>query len=109
MSRPFLVVRASIDPAVMEEFLRWYRREHLPKALRIPGVIQAYRPICQRRGINWSVAYELENDSKIQQALTSPEAEAARLDWERWLPHISELTVDVYTGLVPLAPYHHWN
>ena len=39
----------------------------------------------------------------------SPQAEVARQDWERWLPHVSELTVEVYARLSPLPTYHHWN
>ncbi|MCH7809713.1 MAG: hypothetical protein IH863_03950, partial [Chloroflexi bacterium] len=46
MARPYLVVRASVEPSVMEEFERWYCREHLPHVMAIPGVIKAYRARC---------------------------------------------------------------
>lgn len=109
MVRPVMVVRASIDPAVMEEFLRWYREVHLPHVMQIPGIVRAYRSNCYRHGINWATLYEFQDDSVIQEAITSPQASQARQDWEAWLPHVSELTVEVYASLSPLPPYHHWN
>jgi hypothetical protein len=45
----------------------------------------------------------------VPEAVASPQAQVARQDWERWLPHVSELTVEVYASLSPLPTYHHWN
>src|SRR5712692_2461301 len=42
-AKPYLVVRASIEPSVMEEFVRWYEKEHLPHVMEIPGIVRAYR------------------------------------------------------------------
>lgn len=103
MPRPVLVVRASIEESVMDEFVAWYVREHLPHVMAIPGVVKAYRVNCARRGINWTALYELEQDASIQLAIASPEADRARADWERWLPHVSELSVEVYAVLAPLG------
>lgn len=109
MARPFLVVRASIAESMMGEFQRWYVAEHLPHVMSIPGVARAYRSSCGRRGINWTTMYELTDDTVIQKALASPEADRARTDWERWLPHVTDLSVEVYAGLHPLASLQHWN
>jgi hypothetical protein len=109
MARPFLVVRASIEPAVMGEFVAWYRREHLPHVMQIPGVIKAYRSTCTRRGINWTTLYELADEASVQKAMGSEEANRARQDWARWMEHVSELSVEVYTPLGALAAFHHWN
>ena len=109
MPRPFLVVRANIEESQMDDFVRWYEREHLPNVMATPGVIKAYRSNCARRGINWTTLYELENDESVQRVIASAEAEQARRDWERWLPHVSELSVEVYAGLSPLPNFHHWN
>ena len=109
MAKPYLVVRANIDPVVLEEFYRWYQEVHLPHVMQIPGIVQAYRSNCHRTGINWTTLYELENNASIQAAFASAEANQARQDWERWLPHVSELTVEVYAVLGPLTTYHHWN
>lgn len=107
--RPVLVVRANIDPAVMEEFLQWYQEVHLPHVMRIPGIVKAYRTNCRRRGINWATLYEFQDELVLQEAFNSAEASQARQDWETWLPHVTDLTVEVYAGLVPLPTYHHWN
>jgi hypothetical protein len=59
--------------------------------------------------MNWTALYELQDNAAIQVAFQSGEANVARQDWERWLPHVSELTIEVYTALGPLPGYHHWN
>ncbi len=109
MAKPYLVVRASIDPTVMGDFLHWYQEVHLPHVMQIPGIVKAYRSNCFRKGVNWTALYELESEASVQPAFTSAEANQARQDWERWLPHVSELTVEVYAVLGPLPTYHHWN
>lgn len=109
MIRPYLVVRASIEPALMDDFLKWYVDEHLPHVMEIPGVKRAFRSNCRRQGINWTTLYELEDDTAVQTAISSKEAEAARQDWEKWLPHVQDLSVEVYASLSPMQPYHHWN
>ncbi len=109
MAKPYLVVRANIDPVVLEEFDNWYKEVHLPHVMQIPGIVRAYRSNCHRTGINWTTLYELKNNASIQAAFASAEANQARQDWERWLPHVSELTVEVYAVLGPLPAYHHWN
>lgn len=109
LTKPYLVVRANIEPSVMDEFLDWYRKVHLPHVMEIPGVVKAYRSDCSRRGVNWTALYELKDDASVQVAISSSEAERARQDWERWMPHVSELSVEIYAGLGPLPPYHHWN
>jgi len=109
VSKPYLVVRASIDPAVMEEFARWYRDVHLPHVMEIPGIVRAYRSSCRRGSINWVALYELVDNASVQAAFASSQAERARQDWERWLPHVQELIVEVYGDLGVLPPYHHWN
>lgn len=107
--KPYLVVRASLDPSVFAEFETWYRREHLPHVLNIPGIVRAYRSDWNRGDVNWTAMYEFASDESVQEALTSTEARVARADWERWLPHVSELSVEVYACLGPVAAYHHSN
>ena len=108
-SQPYLVVRASLDPTVMEEFEPWYRETHLPHVMEIPGIVRAYRSDWTRGSANWTALYEFANDDSVPEAVASPQAQVARQDWERWLPHVSELTVEVYASLGPLPTYHHWN
>jgi hypothetical protein len=104
-----LVVRASIDESRMDEFVRWYVREHLPHVLKIPGVVKAYRTACRRNGINWTALYVLKDDASVRTAITSGEADQARRDWETWLPHVSDLSIEVYAQLGPLSMFHHYN
>lgn len=85
MAKPYLVVRANIDPAVMDDFLHWYQEVHLPHVMQIPGIARAYRSNCHRSGINWTALYELKGNASIQKAFASAEANQARQDWERWL------------------------
>jgi hypothetical protein len=109
LSRPFLVVRASIDDTMMDEFVAWYVKEHLPHVLAIPGVVRAFRSNCRGRGINWTCLYELAENASVQTVIASSEADRARRDWERWLPYVADLSVEVYAPLSPLSGFHHWN
>lgn len=109
MAKPYLVVRASIEDKQMEDFVRWYEAEHLPHVMAIPGIVKAFRSNCHRRGVNWTAIYELQDDASVQIALGSDEADLARRDWERWLPHVTELSVEVYANLSPLTSFQHWN
>ncbi len=108
-TKPYLVVRASLDPAVMDEFDRWYIDTHLPHVLDIPGIVRAYRTDWSRGKANWTALYEFASEESVQEAVASPQARVARLDWQRWMSHVSELTVEVYASLTPLPTYHHWN
>lgn len=107
MPRPVLVVRASIEPSMMEEFERWYRTQHLANVMSIPGIIKAYRCNCHRRGINWSALYVLADESSVRSAIASSQADRARRDWERWLPYVSDLSVEIYAAVTPVATFHH--
>lgn len=108
-TKPYLVVRANLDTSVAEEFERWYRETHLPHVLDIPGIVRAYRSDWSRGSANWTALYEFDNDESVEDAIASPQARVARQDWERWLPHVSELTVEVYASLAPLPTYEHRN
>ncbi len=109
MAKPYLVVRATIEDTVMGDFVAWYVKEHLPHVMAIPGVTKAFRSNCHRKGVNWTTLYEMADDTAVQKAQASTEADRARRDWERWLPHVSELSVEVYAPLGPLPTFQHWN
>lgn len=108
-AKPYLVVRAHVDEAVLAEFERWYQEVHLPNMLKIPGILRAYRSTCCRSGFNWATLYEFSDEAIIQDAFASPEAARARQDWQRWLPHVSEISVEVYIPQGPTLSYHYWN
>ena len=71
MTKPYLVVRANINPGVMDEFLRWYVDVHLPHVMAIPGIERAYRSNCHRAGINWTALYEIKDDASVNVAITN--------------------------------------
>lgn len=106
---PFLVVRAHVNPEVLAELEQWYLQVHIHNMLRIPGIVAAFRLRTLRTGPNWMTAFRLADESVIQKAFASTEANEARQDWERWLPYVSEVTVEVYTSLMSLPAYRHWN
>ena len=107
---PTLWVRARLAPAVMAEFEAWHDTTHLPLVLRIPGIIGARRA----RGVRdlagtFLMAFEFEDEAAVQPALASEEAQRARRDWERWRPHLQELSIEIYAHLDPIDMYHHRN
>ena len=106
---PYLIVRANLDPKVMGEFEQWYAQTHLPHVMEIPGIVRAYRTTWARGNNNWTALYEFASDDSVEEAVASPQARQARQDWERWLPYVSELTVEVYASLAPVPTYEHRN
>lgn len=105
-----MIVRARIDPSVLEEFERWHRQTHLPHVLGIPGIVSAFRvrsadPIAGSH----LMGYMFENESAVQQAFSSDEARAAREDWDRWAEQVYELSVEIYAPLAPLPIFQHHN
>ncbi len=107
--KPVLVVQAHIDPDILPEFEQWYMRVHLRNMFKIPGINAAFRVHSSRPGPNWMAVFLFSDESVIQKALASKEAAQARQDWERWLPHASDVSVEVYASLRPLPAYRHWN
>jgi hypothetical protein len=107
--KPLLVVRAQVNLEILDEFEQWYRQVHLHSMLKIPGIVAAFRVQSPRTGPNWLALFKFANETMVQQAFASKEAEEARRDWERWLPYVSEVSVEVYTPLMALPAYRHWN
>ncbi|MFQ5879121.1 MAG: hypothetical protein ACE5IZ_02960 [Dehalococcoidia bacterium] len=107
--KPLLVIRVHIEPSMLTEFERWYHSVHLQNMLKIPGVVAAYRLSPARVGTNWVAVFKFDNEAALQEAFNSAEASRARQAWQQWMPHISEMSVEVYAALTALPPYHHWN
>jgi hypothetical protein len=107
--KPVLVVQAHIEPDILPEFERWYLRVHLRNMFKIPGITAAFRAHSRRPGPNWLAIFTFSDESVIQKALASKEAAQARQDWERWIPHASDISVEVYASLRALPAYRHWN
>lgn len=102
-SRPLLVVRAEVDSHMLREFMQWNRCVHMPRVLRIPGIIGGY---CLRtsEGSSKSITvYIYRDESVIQMAMSSPEAQAARDDWDRWAPHVRDVSIDILASVHPVT------
>ena len=100
---PIMIVRARLDPAVLAQFETWHRRTHLPHVLEIPGIVSAFRvraadPIAGAH----LMGYTFEDESVVQNALQSDQAQQARRDWEEWADQVYELSVEIYAPLAPL-------
>ncbi len=108
-SKPFLVIKVQIDSSILEEFEKWYREVHLHNILRIPGVIAAYRLNKLRNDNYWLTILKFQDETALQDALNSSEAGKARQAWQRWMPYISDMSVEVYATLGSLMTYHHRN
>jgi uncharacterized protein (TIGR02118 family) len=111
--RPFLFVRARVRPAVLPEFRRWYRTVHVPHALAIPGIVEyrdfAYGPQAAHGAPNVLSVFVFQDETVIQKALQSPEAESARRDWERWEGDVRDLTIQIYAAFDIATTVRHLN
>lgn len=107
--RPFLVIRAQIDPSQLEDFEQWYREVHLPNVLKIPGIVGGFRCWPRSGYPNHFALYKFRDDSVIEAALGSPEALRARASWSRWTAYVREMSVEVYAQLAPTLPLYYEN
>ncbi|MDE2746575.1 MAG: hypothetical protein OXI41_11420 [Chloroflexota bacterium] len=110
MTHPIMIVRARLDPTVLQEFEDWHRQTHLPHVLEIPGIVSAFRvrgsdPIAGAH----LMGYTFEDESVVQAALSSEEAQVARRDWDHWADQVYELSVEIYAPLAPLPIFQHHN
>jgi antibiotic biosynthesis monooxygenase (ABM) superfamily enzyme len=109
MGQPYLVVRASINPDVLDKFQSWYHEVHLPHMLCIPGVTGAFALRRAGHENEYAALYPFADEKTLQKALTSREAAQARQDWVPWMPYVSEITIEIYAKVAPLPSYQHRN
>ncbi|MFQ5380047.1 MAG: hypothetical protein ACE5EF_00285 [Dehalococcoidia bacterium] len=101
---PFLLVRARpAEGADEHAFGRWFREVHLRDAAKIPGV----GAVEWGRSPNgaWLGLFSFESAETVQTSLSSPEAAYARGTWQRWMPRLAELHVELFAPVVPLPMY----
>ena len=104
-----MLVTAVIDPAVQDAFNMWHHEEHLPRVLRIPGIVQGRRLTNPAAAPNYAAIYVFRDDAALRSALASQEAQEARGDWQRWSEHIRDLTVHFYSAFEPAPPLFRQN
>jgi hypothetical protein len=90
MPPAYLVVRATVsDPANRAAFDEWYRREHLPDAVKAFGVNKAWR--------FWSVSdpavhqatYEFADRAALDRSVNSKVMEVLVADFDRRWPDVT--------------------
>ncbi len=89
MPTAFFVVRATVsDPAKRQAFDEWYRREHLPDAVKAFGVKKAWR--------FWSVSdpslhqasYEFADQAALDRTMSGEALKALAAEFDRCWPEI---------------------
>jgi hypothetical protein len=90
MPAAFFVVRATVaDPAKRKAFDEWYRREHLPDAVKAFGVKKAWR--------FWSVSdpsvhqatYEFADQAAADRATSGEVLKRLVAEWNRRWPEVT--------------------
>lgn len=64
--RGLLLFMTDINPALEDEFNRWYEEEHLPERRAIPGFLSARRFRCIEGGPKYLALYDLESPAVLQ-------------------------------------------
>lgn len=107
---PIMIVRARLDPAVLGEFEQWYLETQLPHVLQIPGITSAFRVRAEQQIAGAHLmGYRFQDETVVQPALQSEQAQRARQDWEQWADQVYELSVEIFAPLSPLPIFQNPN
>jgi len=86
--RILLIVQTDVAPEMEEEFNQWYEREHIPRLLKVPGVIMARRGMHTGNGQKYIAIYEHEN---LNVQHTSAYKNATETEWTKKIRPILEI------------------
>ncbi len=90
----FLIVRTDVAPEMEEEFNHWYDEEHIPRLLRVPGVLWAKRGMNTGEGQKYIAVYEHES-GEVQK--TAAYRDALETDWTHKIrPCLRNFTREIY-------------
>ena len=64
--RGIFMVYVDIDAQHVQEFNKWYNKEHLPELLSVPGILSAARYEAVKGGPQYLACYELESVAVMQ-------------------------------------------
>jgi len=101
--RPLLIVQAEVDSRMLREFMQWNRCVHMPRVLRIPGIIDGYCLRLPNHPSKSITVYVYRDESVIQTAMSSPEAQVARDDWSHWTPYLKDISIDILATVQPVV------
>jgi len=97
--RVIVIVQTDIDPEMEEEFNRWYKEEHIPLLLQVPGVLSAKRGISQEGSPKYFSIYEHEN---INVQKSPAYQKAVDTEWtKRIRPYFKNFTRKVLFQIFP--------
>lgn len=112
-SAPFLLVRARVRPARLAEFRAWHATVHVPHVLAVPGIVSYRRltagPEIVDDGPNHAALFFFRDEEVIQAALSSPQADSARRDWETWASDVRDLSISVFAEMDTRQLLRHLN
>ena len=89
-----LIVRTDVVPEMEEEFNRWYNEEHIPRLLKVPGVLWAKRGTSTADGQKYIAVYEHEN---VEVQKTAAYGEALETAWTHKIrPYLRNFAREIY-------------
>jgi hypothetical protein len=89
-----LFVRTDVAPEMEEEFNRWYNEEHIPRLLKVPGVLWGKRGMNTGEGQKYIAVYEHES---IEVQRTPTYREAMETDWTHKIrPFLRNFKREIY-------------
>jgi len=95
-----LLFMTDIDPALEDEFHRWYEEEHVPERMAIPGFITARRFRALEGGPKYLALYDLDSPDVLQSASYRHIVGAGKSPWtKRMEPLFTNGRRNVYVGI----------
>lgn len=89
-----LIVRTDVVPEVEEEFNHWHNEEHIPRLLKVPGVLWAKRGKNAGEGQKYIAIYEHES-GEVQK--TTAYREVLETGWARKIrPYLRNFVREIY-------------
>ncbi len=89
-----IIVCTNVVPEMEEEFNRRYDEEHIPRLLRVPGVLWAKRGMNTRGGPKYIAVYEHES---VEVQKTEAYREVLETDWANKIrPYLRNFVREIY-------------
>lgn len=99
-SQGLLLVMADIDPAIEDDFNRWYEQEHLPERMAIPGFLRARRYTAIEGAPKYLALYDLEPPEALNSAAYRHVVGAGKSAWTRRMePQFKNFRRNVYLSI----------
>ena len=97
--RGLLLVMADIDPAIEDEFNRWYEEEHMGERMGVPGFVNARRFVALEGTPKYLALYDLETPKVLETPPYLHLAGAGKSPWtKRMEAQMKNFKRNVYVG-----------